>query len=218
VEKLLRVLSRRICIRQTEYASRMIRSAFPQPAFDGVMKSKFFSALLTGLFLPALLACSTPQTGEPKLAQEETTQPDPSDEDLRASIAAYLKERGGPQNSQYEYTRVDLNKDGRREGIVLFTLPHSYWCGWGGCTMAVFQPDNETFSLVSETSRIRGPIVVSPTETNGWDDIAVRLSGTNVSDYNVLLRYNGASYPPNPLDQAVLPYDLASLGGTRLFP
>src|SRR5690606_6090860 len=113
---------------------------------------------------------------------------------------------------------MDLNGDGLREGLVLFNLPHSYWCGWSGCTLAVFGAGDNNFVLVSETTRIRGPLMIAGTTTNGWDDIGVRLSGTDNPDRDVLLRYDGAGYPDNPLNAEDAPFDLASLGGQRIFP
>ncbi len=184
------------------------------------MNRKLLLAALAALVLPSLAACGT--TGEEDLAY---TAPDmfaqardPSDARLRKSIESYLADQKGPANSQYQYTRMDLNGDGLREALVLFNLPHSYWCGWSGCTLAVFEAQDNSFRVVSETSRIRGPLVVGSTSTNGWEDIGVRISGTDMADRNVLLKYNGFGYPDNPLNEDSLPYDLASLGGTRVFP
>lgn len=174
------------------------------------------------LMLPSLAACSSTEGDDISALHFQDAAPhdpvDPSDKALFASIQQYLGDKAGPKNSQYEYTRADLNGDGLREGIVLFNLPHSYWCGWSGCTMAIFQAGDNNFSLLSQTSRIRGPLMIGDTKTNGWDDIGVRLTGTDNADYNVLLQYDGTRYPENPMDQATIPYDLASLGGTRIFP
>ena len=84
--------------------------------------------------------------------------------------------------------------------------------------MAIFQAGDNGFSLVSKTTRIRGPLVVGQTRTNGWEDIGVRLSGMQNADHNVLLKFNGAAYPENPLNESPIPYDLAELGGTKIFP
>lgn len=181
---------------------------------------KYVIAALVALSIPSLAACGT-MDGEDLAYQapDMFAQPtDPSDARLQASIQKYLTENNGPKNSQYAYTRMDLNGDGLREALVLFNLPHSYWCGWSGCTLAVFEAGDDNFKLVSETSRIRGPLVVGSTKTNGWEDIGVRLSGTDIADRNVLLKYDGAGYPGNPMNEDSLPYDLASLGGTRVFP
>ena len=184
------------------------------------MKTKLLLAAIAVLALPSLAACGS--TGGEELA---TTAPDmfpeqvdPSDRKLVAAIQNYLGEAKGPKNSQYEYVRADLNGDGLREGIVLFNLPHSYWCGWSGCTMAVFQAGDNHFTMLSQTSRIRGPIVVGHSRTDGWEDIGVRLSGTDYADRNVLLKFNGIGYPDTPLNEEDLPFDLAFLQGDRFFP
>lgn len=179
-----------------------------------------FSALTT---LPFLAACSGTGGDDVSMLhfQDEQGMPaptDPSDAVLFASIQEYLSGRAGPANSQYQYVRADLNGDGLREGLVLFNLPHSYWCGWGGCTMAIFQAEDNQFALLSETSKIRGPVFIGETKSNGWAEIGVRLTGTSHADYNVMLQFDGYKYPDNPMDQATVPYDLASLGGMRVFP
>ncbi len=184
------------------------------------MKKKLLLAACAALALPSLVACSG--TGGEELAfaapAEERLPVDPSDGVLNGAIRQYLADAKGPKNSQYEYVRADLNGDGLREALVMFNLPHSYWCGWSGCTLAVFEAGDNSFSIVSRTERIRGPIVVSDTQTNGWDDIGVRLSGTDYADKNVLLRYDGARYPETPVNELELPFNLAALGGERFFP
>lgn len=184
------------------------------------MKQKLLLAAIAVLALPSLAACGS--TGGEELA---TTGPemfpeqvDPNDARLVSAIQNYLDEVKGPKNSQYEYVRADLNGDGLREGLVMFKLPHSYWCGWSGCTMAVFQAGDDNFALLSQTARIRGPIIVGETRTNGWEDIGVRLSGMNQADRNVLLKFDGEKYPSSPMHEEEIPYDLASLGGSRFFP
>ncbi len=184
------------------------------------MRKTVLLAAIAALVLPSLAACSG--LGEEEIAYSApdmfATPVDPSDGDLQAAVQKYLADRKGPTNSQYEYVRRDLNGDGLREGLVLFNLPHSYWCGWSGCTMAVFQARDDNFTLLSETSRIRGPIHVGGSQTNGWEDIGVRLSGTDHSDRSVLLKFNGEAYPENPTMMDDSPYDLAALGGARFFP
>ena len=183
-----------------------------------IVTNKLLIAALAVLALPSLAACGGSGKEDLALNRPDTAPVDPDDAALHASIQEYLAANKGPKNSQYQYTRLDLNNDGLREGLVLFNLPHNYWCGWSGCTMAVFQAEDNNFRIVSATSRIRGPRVVGQTRTNGWEDIGVRLSGTEMADRNVLLKFDGTRYPENPLNEAILPYDLASLGGTRVFP
>jgi len=184
------------------------------------VKNKVLLAALAALALPSLGACST-LDGEDVVYNEPviTRMPvDPSDAALQDTIQQFLASRQGPLNSQYQYTRADLNGDGLREGLVIFNLPHSYWCGWSGCTMAIFQAGDNQFSLLNETSRIRGPLIIGETETNEWKDIGVRLTGTSNADRNVVLKFDGTSYPANPMNVEDAPYDLAALGGLRVLP
>lgn len=179
-------------------------------------------ALATLAAIAPLAGCSS--TGDDvalknDLFPDERAPVDPSDELLLAAVNQHLINIGGPKNSQFEYVRQDLNGDGLREGIILFNLPHSYWCGWSGCTMTIFEAGDNDYALVSETKRIRGPVVIGHGETNGWADINVRLSGTNIADRNVILRYDGLKYPESPINQEEIPYDIAfANGGVRVFP
>ncbi len=185
------------------------------------LKKQVLLAALAALTLPGLAACSALDGEESVVynAPVVTRMPvDPSDGVLQNKIQQYLADRQGPLNSQYQYTRADLNGDGLREAVVIFNLPHSYWCGWSGCTMAIFQAGDNQFALLNETSRIRGPIVIGDTTTNNWKDIGVRLTGTSNADRNVVLQFDGNTYPDNPLNVGDAPYDLAALGGARVLP
>ncbi len=142
---------------------------------------------------------------------------DPSDDVLKASIRSYLAQQNAPGNAQYRYERVDLNGDGMREGLVLFTLPHNYWCGWSGCTFAVFEAAETHFSFQSEILKIRGPLIVKSSTSRGWRDLAVRFSGTGTGDKNVVLRFDGARYPNDPSAQREEPLALKDPDGIRLF-
>lgn len=175
--------------------------------------------LLVMLFL-FLQGCSShePQDDKPVLLPLPYQKTDPSDEKLLSFTKAYIAGQGAPANTRYEYTRVDLNGDNLREGLVIFKQPHSYWCGWAGCMMAIFEAGDNTFSLKSEITHIRGPLVITNWDTNGWKDLVARLSGSNMSDRNVLLRYEVDNYPSNPLNLNTLERSLDTIPGRRIFP
>jgi hypothetical protein len=100
---------------------------------------------------------------------------------------------------------IDLNGDGDQDAIVVLT--GSYWCGTGGCTMLVFQGGSGGFELVSRSSLIRPPITVSDTQTNGWRDLIVTVSGGGIPSKTVALKFDGQEYPLNPSDQPPLSSD-----------
>lgn len=143
---------------------------------------------------------------------------EPSDEKLAMAVSHLVHQQNGPPNSVYDFERVDLNGDGKREGIVLFKLPHTHWCGWDGCGMAVFEAtDDDEFVPVATISNVRGPIYVPNTENEGWRDIIVRISGTNMPDKNIVMKYDGNSYPQSPMLAPTLDIPLSALYTERYF-
>lgn len=170
------------------------------------------------LFVFLLSACGERQQEPPGLTAFPEAAKDPGDARLMADIREYIAAQKGPPNSRFQYARLDMNGDGLREGLVLFTLPHSYWCGPGECSMTVFKAQHGGFSLLSEITRIRGPLVVSEHKTNGWRDIIVRMSGVSMSDRNVALRFDGQGYPTNPMTQTKIQTEMRDIQGERLFP
>jgi len=184
------------------------------------MRNIFYVMALLCMFLASGCASNKEPVKEPLTPMPETVGiKDPGNEQFMTAVAEYVRSKGGPENTRYEFTRIDLNKDGRREGIVLMKTPHSYWCGFDGCSMAIFKASNDYFSLLSEVSPVRGPLTVSPKSTNGWNDIVVRVSGRmNASTKDVALKFDGKSYPPQPAFEPRVRYAYNDFGGVRIFP
>ncbi len=119
----------------------------------------------------------------------------PPDSVLFEDVSKYVAAMGKPANSTYKHARVDLNKDGLLDGIVLFRLPHQSWCGWDGCGMAIFKAGQKNFTPMATMGGVRGPIYVLATSNKGWRDIVIRMTGMKTRDKNVLMRFDGRTYP-----------------------
>jgi hypothetical protein len=177
---------------------------------------RVYVALLLGLI--CLSACSGPDTPSPRaeLTPMPSAPVDPIDAVLKASIEHFLRDTGAPASSLYSFTRDDLNGDQRRDALVLFENPYGYWCGLYGCTMLVMQATDSDFNLINSVEPVRGPLLISDTKTNGWNDIIIRVSGRWDETKDVALQYNGAAYPPHPSE--LPPYmELASITTKRVF-
>ena len=117
---------------------------------------------------------------------------------LDSAVADFAAGSGAGLGDQYDTARLDLNGDGREDGLVLLT--GSDWCGSGGCTLLIFEgTEAGGFRLVSETSLVNGPVIVGRTESNGWRDI---LIPDPTEDRTVALEFNGAAYPSEPAGPA----------------
>lgn len=146
----------------------------------------------------SLAACSSAPKNEPhRLVFKHPTsgKKDPSDRVLIDAIQQYVDDRNAPANTRFEYVRVDLNEDGRRDALVMMKLPYSFWCKETGCRTVVFRADNTKFEVMSELTLVRGPILISETRTNDWKDIIIREDGRLSDARHVLMQHNGASYP-----------------------
>ncbi len=166
------------------------------------------------------LSLMSPAAGGPLLPlPDEVPVHDPDDGVFMDSVAVWLEKQGASANSQYEFTRADLDGDGRRDGLVLLQSPHQEWCMEYGCTMYIFRAHDEGFSYLSEVSPVRGPLVITEGKTNGWRDIIATVSGRSIDDAkNVALRFDGQTYPAQPALQPVHAMAISDMSGIKIFP
>jgi hypothetical protein len=123
---------------------------------------------------------------------------EPSADPVRSGIESYLKtylqadlKTMSEDNRKYAYDTFDLNNDGKKEVFVALISP--YFCGSGGCTLLILNPD---FTLHSRMTVVNDfPIHASSKSTKGWRDLIIKSRGTH------LLKYNGKKYPSNPSTQ-----------------
>jgi hypothetical protein len=160
---------------------------------------RFFTLILSLFLCVSILpACSSSRCCQEDALLPMETPKDPDDIHMRQAVAAFLQESGAPVSSVYDFKRIDLDGDKRRDALVLFKQPYGYWCGMHGCTMLVLRAQNEDFNLVSSIVPIREPLYVASTKTNGWRDIIAHVSGRWSETKDVAIQYNGSSYPVNP--------------------
>jgi hypothetical protein len=138
---------------------------------------------------------------------------EPDDAAVKQSVTAFLQQTGAPVSSMYDFQRIDLDHDGRRDALVLFKNPYGYWCDQNGCTMLIMKAGSDDFELVNAIQPVRGPLYVSNETTNGWRDLIVHVGGRWSATKDVAMTYNGAQYPRNP--DVMPPYLLASTANTQ---
>lgn len=136
---------------------------------------------------------------------------------LKQAILDYLAKTGADPKSMdpHQTALVDLNGDGHEDALVLLQNP-MYFCGTGGCTLLVFKGTKSGFEFVSRSTLIRGPVLVSDTQTHDWRDLVVEVSGGGMEPKRVALKYTGKKYPLNPSTLPALPKDKQT-EGTKVF-
>jgi heat shock protein HslJ len=125
------------------------------------------------------------------------TAPDAALEDaMRDAAPSYTRavvDAGGGATARYVYTHVDLNNDGRQETLAF--LLGSFFCGTGGCDLMLFTTAQDgSFELVSRFPISRPPVILSPTRSNGWNDLIRLESGGGMAPVRVRHSFDGTSY------------------------
>jgi len=160
---------------------------------------------------------SIPNSPSPQQTASTATTTE-SQSALQQAIADYVKQQNAPLDTDHRYFAdlIDLNGDGIQDGVVVFSS--SYWCGTGGCTMLIFEgQQDKTLRLVSESTLVRPPVTVSDAKTNGWRDLVFVVSGGGIPAKTIALKFDGKQYPLNPSDLPALPAN-TPIKGTVLFP
>lgn len=168
--------------------------------------------------LAVLASCSAVPKDAPSVPQQASFI-DPDDSLLVRDLDSYIANSGGPANTRYEFSRIDLDHDGRRDGLALLVSPYYKWCNDNGCQMVLLKAKNDGFDPVSAIAPVRGPVTVADNTTNGWRDLIVRVSGrSSVQSKDAALRYDGQTYPTCPTFAPRLKSNPSAVMGTKIFP
>ena len=119
----------------------------------------------------------------------------------RTALETKLRQMYPSEDGDVRYFRadVDLNDDGTKETVVYIIGPMV--CGTGGCNTLVLAPGKAGPRLVANIFVTHPPIAVAATRTHGWRDLVVSVGGGGIRNHEVLLRFNGNTYPRNPTVQ-----------------
>ena len=176
-----------------------------------------FYILLFLMFLPGCAQPPKPTTLEIPREPIIIGIHEPSNSVLMSAIEDYINLRMAPSYTQFEYTRIDLDNDGRRDAIVMLKSPSNFWCSDYGCRLVIFKANNKNFGLLGEMSQVRGPLLVSNQTSNGWRDIVIREDGRGARARHVLMKFNGMSYPSNSQYEKTY-FNIDEFNGTRILP
>lgn len=197
----------------------------------GVMALAMLSLMGCGRSQTPASAPSEPGIATPNGAASSTTTdttPPEVDPDvqqaLSGAISTFLADNDDPTvSTPVKSSLIDLNDDEILDALVL--LVSSNWCGSGGCTLLVFEGQKEglqtvepgdEFRLVSQSTLIQEPLIVSENRTQGWRDLVVEVSGGGAKPAQVALQFDGQAYPENPSILDPLPPGTSVQGVTVL--
>ncbi len=109
------------------------------------------------------------------------------------------------EGTKYRWLEYDLNGDGSKELLVQLN-----WCGSGGCTMLIFENQQQEWRFNSRITLVRTPMNLGLQATNGWQDIVLFVSGGGATPNQHVLKFSNSKYPMNPSTAPVADYDQIS--------
>ena len=165
---------------------------------------------LPGLALVTLAACGGKPAPPPEPAVAAPEQATALNEaDVATAVGAALQD---DNDARYFDAAVDLDGDGRDEVVAYVAGPMV--CGTGGCPLFVLTPGPDGYRLVARMSVVQVPVRVSSQATNGWRDLVVAVAGGGAPAGDMVLKFDGTTYPSNPTVPPAEP--AASLEGTEI--
>lgn len=97
----------------------------------------------------------------------------------------------------YLYNKVNLRNFSEYE--ILAYLEGPKFCSEKGGTLLVVEKRNDDYIINSEIRGIIPPIIISDNKNNGYNDLIVKIMNNGDEEFRIL-KYNGNSYPINPLN------------------
>lgn len=187
---------------------------------------RFTLTIIYALGLLCILAACTSSQGHHNADDDGPLTPmpekrqviDPDDTVFMDALTRHIADSNAPVHSRYEFSRIDLDGDGRRDALAYITSPYHYWCSKDGCTLLVFKARDDNFRLLSRITPVQNPVLVSDHRNYGWRDLIVRVPAPALeySAKDVALHFNGNGYPERPFMEPPL-YTAHSRKGVRLF-
>lgn len=131
------------------------------------------------------------------IAASAGAQPVSRDQALHSYLAGrFQADRADAPDARYVAAFADLNGDGRPEALVY--LLGSSFCGTGGCNLLILTPAGRGWRAVTEMTIVNAPVRLLTSAHRGWRDLAVTVAGGGARAHEVLIAFNGRTYPANP--------------------
>ena len=101
---------------------------------------------------------------------------------------------------KYLYNKISLSKN--KDNILVY-LEGPRFCSSNGCTLVILESKGNEYTILSKIENIINPIIVSDNNSNGYKDIIVRVLNNSKEELRIL-KYNGNSYPKDPIKEEKL--------------
>ncbi len=130
------------------------------------------------------------------LAGAATTRTEVS---LKEFLQNYVGKNPSERDKTTRYLQASVDLDGNGKEEIIVYLVGGGWCGSGGCTALILEPQQTSYKVGTRMSVVQFPIRVLTATSHGWHNLAVLVRGGGIlKPYEAELRFDGNTYPTNP--------------------
>lgn len=118
-------------------------------------------------------------------------------EEVNEEVNNIIKKEFNIDDHDFRYIRydIDLNNDGEDE--VFIYLKDWYFCTVKGCKALVLKKDNNSYKVIGSFENLIYPIIVSNTETNGYKELILYISGMGIENGYRKAKFDNGKYTGN---------------------
>ena len=122
---------------------------------------------------------------------------------VEQAMAQFLaRERAAGPEARHVVERIDLNRDGRDDALVL--LQSRRYCNARGCALLVFERIGDAYELHSRLLLGRTPLIAAETHTGGWRDLVAPMTSSTAGMRLMMLKHTSRGYPDDPAQLAAV--------------
>ncbi len=122
---------------------------------------------------------------------------------VEQAMAQFLaRERAAGPEARHVVERIDLNRDGRDDALVL--LQSRRYCSARGCALLVFERVGDAYELHSRLMLGRTPLIAAETHTGGWRDLVAPMTSSTAGMRLMMLKHTARGYPDDPAQLAAV--------------
>jgi hypothetical protein len=118
---------------------------------------------------------------------------------LKEFLRSYLNPGRDAADKTTRITVVSVKTKGKAANEQVVYVSGERWCGSGGCTLLILEPNDSSFRVLGRVTIVQLPVRLLSSMKHVHPDIGVRVQGGGIQPgYEAVLSFDGTTYPENP--------------------
>jgi hypothetical protein len=133
------------------------------------------------------------------VGQQDIAAPTGPSEPLKEFLRSYLNPGQVAADETTRITAVSVKTKGKAAEEQVVYVSGQGWCGSGGCTLFILEPNDSSFRVLGRVTIVQLPVRLLSSIEHGHPDIGVWVQGGGIQPgYEAVLSFDGTTYHENP--------------------